>query len=101
MMSLQADDIWITDKIQGCPSAHDVPFIIKDSLKKMQIDKIDLLLIHLPECSKEQNVAMWEKMIEAQKTGEVGQIGVSNFNKKQVLELQEATGVLPFNAQME
>merc|ERR1712190_597906 len=40
-------------------------------------------------------------LIKAQEMHKVKHIGVSNFNRRQIMELEQATGVLPVNNQIE
>ena len=69
---------------------------VKEALQALSTSYIDLMLIHGPwNTSHEERVAVWRGLIEAQKAGTVHSIGVSNFNRTQILELEDATGVLP------
>ena len=46
------------------------------SLKFLQVDEIDLYLIHNP-FAKENRLELWEAMVELKKQGKVKQVGVS------------------------
>ena len=72
-------------------------------LKNLQLGYIDILLMHgpspryheQPEIFKEGNIQVWEAMAELKAMGLVKSIGVSNFNKEQIMYLIEATGIIP------
>ena len=78
------DKIFLTTKIwrnefSGGTAAKSVD----ESLKKLQTDYVDLLLVHwpFPECSIEQMV---EDVMKAQEAGKARMIGVSNFTAAQM-----------------
>ncbi|GAY78911.1 oxidoreductase, aldo/keto reductase family [Sporolactobacillus inulinus] len=71
---------------------------IKDSLKRLQLNYLDLYLIHQPF---NDVFGSWRAMIEAQKTGLIKEIGVSNFSISQLTNLTEFTGVKPSINQIE
>lgn len=93
--------IFVTTKIPAEVKTYDeAKQSIRQSLKNLNIDYIDLLLIHAPkpwsemfkpEITKtynEENLQVWKAMEEAVAEGTVKTIGVSNFS---ILELQNIT----------
>jgi len=92
---------------------------LETTLKNLQVDYLDLYLIHWPQAYKEGDdlfpkdsngkmiysnvdiVDCWRGMIELQKTGKVKSIGVSNFNVKQLERLVSETKVVPAINQVE
>ena len=72
------------------------------SLKDLDMDYLDLYLIHAPwpwsnvgsDCT-DGNIQAWKAMIDLKKEGKIRSIGVSNFNGKQIDSLVNATGVTP------
>ncbi|OHX64421.1 aldo/keto reductase [Flammeovirga pacifica] len=70
---------------------------LKLSLKKLQLDYIDLYLIHWPA---KGYVNAWNQMIDLQKQGLIKSIGVSNFNIHHLEDL-EPSGVVPVVNQIE
>ncbi|WP_044213001.1 aldo/keto reductase [Flammeovirga sp. OC4] len=70
---------------------------LKLSLKKLQLDYIDLYLIHWPA---KGYVKAWDQLIELQKSGLIKSIGVSNFNPHHLKDLEES-GVVPAINQVE
>lgn len=78
------DEIFITTKVWAS-EAGDGPFqrSAEASLKRLQVDKVDLLLIHWPSATvplKEQIFAL----CDAKRRGFTRHIGISNFSVEQV-----------------
>lgn len=76
---------------------HSVEDVVREkvatSLKEIQTDYLDSLLIHYP--FPEYYIDIWKVMIELQKDGLVRYIGVSNFHERHLNELLDKTGVCP------
>ena len=62
------------------------------SLRRLEVDAIDLYQIHWPVDNLAETAEGWTTMAELQKEGKVRWIGVSNFS---VQELQKAKGIAP------
>ncbi|KAF1761749.1 hypothetical protein GCK72_010005 [Caenorhabditis remanei] len=102
--NLKREDIWITSKLApanaGAAAARKS---IEDSLKHLQVDYIDLLLIHWPGSSlKSENPKnkilreeSWKIMGEMMKEGKLKSIGVSNFEISHLEELKKVSNVVP------
>ena len=75
------DQLFITSKIWVSNFAHDKLIAsLKDSLKKLRTDHLDLTLIHWPSPNNEVPVAEFMgALLEAKKLGLTKEIGVSNF----------------------
>ena len=86
---LKREEVFITSKVQAeLKSYKKAKASIDESLKRLGVDYIDLMLIHCPQPwmlfrSKfryfKQNVEVWKAMEDAYKEGKVRAIGVSNF----------------------
>jgi 2,5-diketo-D-gluconate reductase A len=72
----------------------------EQSLKFLQVDEIDLYLIHNP-FAKENRLELWEAMIELKKQGKVKHIGVSNYNVHHMKEIEVAGIEMPSANQIE
>ncbi|KAJ1934452.1 hypothetical protein FBU59_005693, partial [Linderina macrospora] len=109
--SVQREDIWITSKLaptqQGYEQAKQA---VLASLEKLQTDYIDLYLIHWPGASKlkpdspkhrEMREGSWRALEELYAQGKVRSIGVSNFTKRHLEEMQEYATVQPMVNQCE
>jgi 2,5-diketo-D-gluconate reductase A len=70
------------------------------SLERLQLDYVDLYLIHAP-FEREQRLAQWSGLIELQKQGKARAIGVSNFNISHLEEIAAAGLQLPQSNQIE
>ncbi|KAI9041206.1 aldo/keto reductase family protein [Aspergillus affinis] len=53
------------------------------------IEYIDLVLLHAPYGGKEGRLGAWRALVEAQKTGKIRSIGVSNYGIHHLNELEE------------
>ena len=101
-------DLYITTKIWNSNrSTLGVKTSVEQSLKKLQTNYLDLLLIHWPANEKqfanwkEINAETWEAMEELYKTGVVKSIGVSNFMLPHIKALLESAEIIPAVNQIE
>ncbi|ALC05020.1 2,5-diketo-D-gluconic acid reductase B [Corynebacterium deserti GIMN1.010] len=96
------EDLIVTSKLPGRFHARDLGRVrIEESLYRLGLDYIDLLLIHWPNPSKDLYVEAWETLIEVRDAGLVKHIGVSNFLPNHIDRLQRETGELPAVNQIE
>ncbi|EKO3983072.1 aldo/keto reductase [Vibrio fluvialis] len=96
------DQIFITTKIWNDAQGFEATKTSLDaSLVRLQLDYVDMLLIHWPAPEKNLYVETWRALIEAQKEGKVRTIGVSNFNTDHLQKLIDETGVTPVINQIE
>ena len=70
------------------------------SLAQMQLDYVDLYLIHAP-IQKKQRLEQWKALMELQKQGKVRAIGVSNFTQEHIEDIIAADLSLPVINQIE
>jgi 2,5-diketo-D-gluconate reductase A len=106
--SLLRDEIFITTKMWPGMFGQEEPFqnfkgamsACDDSLTFLQVDEIDLYLIHNP-FAKENRLEQWEAMVELKKQGKVKNIGVSNYNVKHIQEIEMAGLEMPVANQIE
>jgi len=79
------------------PRQHLTPQSIReeceDSLKRLQVETIDLYQIHWPTESLKEVAAAWSEMAKLKEQGKVRWIGVSNCNEKQMKRLQKIAPV--------
>lgn len=95
-------DIFLTTKVNTHfmrEGSEAVRQCIEQSIKKLQVDYIDLLLIHWPvkDCVKHT----WQVMEDFVRSGKVRSIGVSNFNPNHLDELMEYAEIRPVVNQIE
>ncbi len=88
--STQRDKIFLTTKVwrNNFEDKKTALKSIEDSLKKLQTDYVDLLLVHWP-FPEYQIGKMLEPLIDAQEKGMARLIGVSNFTVAQMNEARE------------
>ena len=87
--SLKRDEIYVTTKVQAeIKNYKDAKKSIDDSLKRLGLDYVDLILIHCPQPWAlfrgkrrffKENIEVWRALEEAYKEGKAKAIGVSNF----------------------
>ena len=86
---LNRDDIYVTTKVQGeIKNYKEAKESIDESLQKLGLDYVDLILIHCPQPWAlfrgkrrffDENIEVWRALEEAYKDGKAKAIGVSNF----------------------
>lgn len=97
---LSREEVYITTKLWNADQADPVG-TLKESLRLLEMDHVDLYLIHWPAPGKDLYVQAWEGLVEAQKQGLVRSIGVSNFQAEHLRRIVDATGVTPVVNQIE
>ena len=86
---LKREDIYVTTKVKAeLKSYKEAKVSIDESLKKLGLDYVDLILIHCPQPWAlfrgkrrffKENLEVWKALEEAYKEGKAKAIGVSNF----------------------
>jgi len=103
------EDIWVTSKVNTnarmggtVANKEDTLKAVDSSLQELGLDYLDLMLIHTPAGkTHEEQEQIWLGLIEAQRAGKVKSIGVSNFNKHMIENLEKITHVRPAVLQIE
>lgn len=99
---LPRDEIRIATKIPGRFHAKSLALqSLRDSAKRLQVDSLDVGLIHWPNPSQGLFQEAWEALLEAQREGLVTTVGVSNFTAENLATIIDATGVTPALNQIE
>lgn len=96
------DQLLVTTKVPGREHGYDETIhSAHASLERLGTDRIDLYLIHWPNPSVDRYVETFRAMIDLQKDGKVGSVGVSNFTEAMLTRLIDETGVTPAVNQVE
>ena len=93
---LPREEIFLETKLW--PAFYEQPDAVEKTLKRLDTDYIDLLLIHQPAGNY---VDGYRQMEKAYKEGKVKAIGLSNFNEKQIQEILDICEVKPAVLQTE
>lgn len=95
-------DIFLTTKLRGGDQGLvETKAGLRGSLERLNLDYVDLFLIHWPMPPVDKYVDAWRAMIELRDEGLTRSIGVSNFNEAHLDRLFSETGVLPVINQIE
>ena len=99
---LDRQEVFITTKCFNDDHGFDeAQRACKESLARLELDHLDLYLIHWPVPAHDRYVETWRAFIELQAQGLVRAIGVSNFQPAHLERVIEETGVTPAINQVE
>jgi 2,5-diketo-D-gluconate reductase A len=99
---LAREEVFVTTKIwndrHGYSEAKEA---IQESVERLNIDYVDMMLIHWPCPKQDKFVETWRAFEEVLETGLVRGIGVSNFNQPHLEKLLASANVTPAINQVE
>lgn len=87
---LKREHVFFTTKVHPQDMGYEKTVLsIKASLDETGLDYIDLYLIHAPFGGKDARLGTWKALSEAQKSGKIRDVGVSNYGIHHLEELEE------------
>ena len=102
---LKREEIFITSKVAAEIKDYETAKkSIDESLKRLDVSYIDLMLIHCPQPWAlfrgekkffKENVEVWKALEEAYKEGKLRSIGVSNFNQEDLNNIIDHAEIKP------
>ena len=96
------DDVFVTTKLwNDQQGAENVDKAFGESLRRLDLDYIDLYLIHWPWPQRGLYNETFEEMGRLQGMGQVQSIGVANFYQDVLEDLIDTTGITPVLNQVE
>ncbi|EOG5373531.1 2,5-didehydrogluconate reductase DkgA [Cronobacter turicensis] len=98
--NIARDELFITTKLWNDDQKRPRE-ALEESLEKLQLDYVDLYLMHWPVPAIDRYVDAWKGMIELQQEGLIKSIGVCNFNVEHLQRIIDETGVTPVINQIE
>ena len=97
--NIERSEFFITSKIPQekayIKTNQLVRYHVEQSIKALNLDYIDLYLIHFPLESNEENLRVWRILETYVDSGQIKSIGVSNFNEAQLTFLIEHARIKP------
>ena len=102
---IKREELFVTTKVRAdYKSYKEAKESIDESLRKLGLDYVDLILIHCPQPWQvyrgpknyfEENVQVWKALEEAYKDGKVRAIGISNFSIDDIKNITDHCEIKP------
>jgi len=100
--ALPREDVFVTTKVWNSDQGYDQTLrAFETSMGKLDIDYLDLYLIHWPVAGSDSYVDTWKAMRKLNEEGRIRSIGVSNFQRPHLEHLIDETGIVPAANQIE
>jgi diketogulonate reductase-like aldo/keto reductase len=99
---LERGDVFITTKCFNDDQGYDrATRALHASLQRLELDRVDLYLIHWPVPAHDLYVETWRAFIDLRDQGLITSIGVSNFQPAHLGRIVQETGEVPAINQIE
>lgn len=96
------EELFITTKLDGEFQGNDRAIAgLDECLKQLDMDYVDLLLIHWPLPQRNEYISTWKTFEKLRESGKVRSIGVSNFKPAHLDRLLAETTVRPVANQIQ
>lgn len=97
---IDREDVFITTKLWSTDQGYErTKTAFFKSLRELNMDYVDLYLIHFPSSNKIQE--SWKAIEELYQRGYIRAIGVSNFHSQHIEYLKETAEIMPMVNQVE
>ncbi|PLS29153.1 aldo/keto reductase [Bifidobacterium parmae] len=98
----QRKSLWLTTKLRDSQQGYDSALkAFDDSLAKLQVDYVDMYMIHWPTPFDWRSGETWKAFTKLRDEGRVKTLGVCNFLPEHLEKLHEETGEWPAIDQIE
>jgi 2,5-diketo-D-gluconate reductase A len=87
-------EVFVTTKIRASDSSR-ARSVLDHSLRALGTGYLDLWLIHWPPSSKAESRRLWSELLEFQASGQVRNVGVSNYSLTEIDDLTRHSGQAP------
>jgi 2,5-diketo-D-gluconate reductase A len=99
---LPREAVFVTTKVWNADHGYERALrAIEASLKRLQLEQVDLMLIHWPAPKRDLYLDTWRALVKAKADGLAKSIGVSNFEAAHLDRIIGETGVTPALNQIE
>ena len=99
---IDRDELFITTKLWNADQGYESGLeAFEKSLGRLQLEYVDLYLIHWPAPANDNYVDAWKALEKIRESGRAKSIGVSNFTVEHLTRLLEETDVVPAVNQIE
>ena len=105
LSGIKREDIYVTTKVAAELKTYEgAKQSIDESLMRLGLDYVDLILIHCPQPWREfrgpkkyfeENIQVWKALEEAYEAGKVKAIGISNFNIDDIKNITDNCKIKP------
>jgi 2,5-diketo-D-gluconate reductase A len=96
------EEVVVTSKIPGRHHAYDDAVqSVRDSLDRLGLEQLDLVLIHWPNPDRGLYPQAWRALLACREQGLVRNVGVSNFTEAHLNHLIDDSGITPAVNQIE
>ena len=78
-LNIPREDFWITTKVFATNTGDNVEKSFNQSLRRLDMDYVDLTLLHFPLFDLETSIDQYKRLIKLRESGKTRHIGISNF----------------------
>ena len=91
---IDRSEVFVTTKIRPSDSGRAAE-VLRRSLRALGTEYLDLWLIHWPPSRRRERHQLWNDLLELQATGQVRNVGVSNYSLSEIDDITAESGQAP------